>query len=80
MRKKIRTDAERAYELRIIEMKKAQDEARAEIQLAKFEAELAATEKVHSERKAEEDRPNSACRAEGEDRARNQGEIGERSP
>ncbi|ROV87887.1 hypothetical protein VMCG_10291 [Cytospora schulzeri] len=54
--KKIRQDAEKAFELRMIEMKKAQEEAKKEIELAKIEAERAARERIEEERKAEAER------------------------
>jgi len=53
---KIRKDAEEAFQRRMDEMKKAQEEAKKEIEKAKADAERAARDRIEAERKAEEDR------------------------
>lgn len=56
MEKKIREDAERAFQIRMEEMQRAQEEAKKEIELAKIAAERAARERIEEERKAEAER------------------------
>ncbi|KAF6827421.1 kinetoplast-associated protein kap [Colletotrichum plurivorum] len=79
LEEKIRKDAEEAIARRMEDMRKAQDDARKEIERAKAEAEKAAREAIEAERKAEEQRQKlqqeALARAEREAREKMEREL-----
>lgn len=60
---KIREDAERAFTIRMEEMRRAQEEAKKEIELAKIAAENAVLARLEEERKAEKERERQHAEA-----------------
>ncbi|KAI9158777.1 kinetoplast-associated protein KAP [Paramyrothecium foliicola] len=59
----IRKDAEDAFQRRMEDLRRAQEEAKIEIEKAKAEAERAARERIEAERKAEEERARQHAEA-----------------